>query len=214
MGRDGQQKKSRHASALSLPKVNGLVCVPIELVSLWLWFLLYLSPSPSGLGGSLGKIEGRGRRGSRGWDGWMASLTQWASLSPSKLWEIVAAKEPGVMQSRGSQRVGHDLATEQQQRQSREGGICKPWVSRTPSARMGPSASTGDLGGLPVKNTRLWRSDTWAPGRVNLGRVLIWGNPWKCTIMCNQNVIRKVVFTEWIQESKRGIMKDKMWRYC
>ena len=26
----------------------------------------------------LGKIEGRRRRGDRGWDGWMASLTQWA----------------------------------------------------------------------------------------------------------------------------------------
>ena len=26
----------------------------------------------------LGKTEGRSRRGSRGWDGWMASLTQWA----------------------------------------------------------------------------------------------------------------------------------------
>ena len=25
----------------------------------------------------LGKIEGRRRRGDRGWDGWMASLTQW-----------------------------------------------------------------------------------------------------------------------------------------
>ena len=28
----------------------------------------------------LGKIEGRRRKGYRGWDGWMASLTQWSKL--------------------------------------------------------------------------------------------------------------------------------------
>ena len=33
----------------------------------------------------------------------------------SKLWEIVETKEPGVLQSMGSQRVEHDLPTEQQQ---------------------------------------------------------------------------------------------------
>ena len=36
----------------------------------------------------LGKIEGRKRRG---WDGWMASPTQWTSLS--KLWELVIDRE-------------------------------------------------------------------------------------------------------------------------
>ena len=33
----------------------------------------------------------------------------------SKLWEIVKDRGPGVLQSMGSQRVGHDSATEQQQ---------------------------------------------------------------------------------------------------
>ena len=33
----------------------------------------------------------------------------------SKLQEIVKDGEPGMLQSMGSQRVGHDLATEQQQ---------------------------------------------------------------------------------------------------
>ena len=47
----------------------------------------------------------------RGWDGWMASLTQWIwvwATSGSCWW----THKPGVMQSMGSQRVGHDLATE------------------------------------------------------------------------------------------------------
>ena len=35
-------------------------------------------------------------------------------MSLSKLWEIVKDGKPGVLQSMGSQRIGHDLATEQQ----------------------------------------------------------------------------------------------------
>ena len=56
----------------------------------------------------LGKIEGRRRRG---WDGWMASLTQWTWVwvSSGSWWWI---GRPGVLQSMGSQRVGHDWATE------------------------------------------------------------------------------------------------------
>ena len=53
----------------------------------------------------LGKIEGWRRRGYRGWDGWMVSLTQqtwvWASFR-SWWW----TGRPGVFQSMGSQRVG------------------------------------------------------------------------------------------------------------
>ena len=34
----------------------------------------------------------------------------------SKLWEMVETEEPGVLQSTGSQRAGHDLVTKQQQK--------------------------------------------------------------------------------------------------
>ena len=47
----------------------------------------------------------------RGWDGWMASLTQWTWIwvdSGSWWW----TGRTGVLQSMGSQRVGHDWATE------------------------------------------------------------------------------------------------------
>ena len=59
----------------------------------------------------LGEIGGRRRRGDRGWDGWMASPTQWTWVwvnSGSWWW----TGRPGVMQFMGSQRVGHDWATE------------------------------------------------------------------------------------------------------
>ena len=53
-----------------------------------------------------------GREGDdRGWDGWMASLTQWTWVwvsSASWWW----TGRPGVLQSMGLQRVRHDWATE------------------------------------------------------------------------------------------------------
>ena len=47
----------------------------------------------------------------RGWDGWMALPTQrtWVWASSGSWWWT---KKPGVLQSMGSQRVGHDWATE------------------------------------------------------------------------------------------------------
>ena len=64
----------------------------------------------------LGKIEcqfyeGRRRRGQRGWDGWMASPTQWTWVwvdSESWWW----TGRPGVLRFMGSQRVTHDWVTE------------------------------------------------------------------------------------------------------
>ena len=53
-----------------------------------------------------------GREGDdRGWDGWMASPTQWTWIwvnCRSSRWTGM----PGVLQSMGSQRVGHDWVTE------------------------------------------------------------------------------------------------------
>ena len=59
----------------------------------------------------LGKIEGRSRGDDRGWDGWMASLTRWTWVwASSRSWWWIG--KPGMLQSMGSQRVGHDWVTE------------------------------------------------------------------------------------------------------
>ena len=57
------------------------------------------------------KAGGEGRN--RGRDGWMASLTQWTWVWANSRWWRTG--KPGVLQSMGSQRVRHNLATEQQQ---------------------------------------------------------------------------------------------------
>ena len=59
----------------------------------------------------LGKIEARREGANRRWDGWMASLTWWTWVwvsSGSWCW----TGKPGMLQFMGSQRVGHNWATE------------------------------------------------------------------------------------------------------
>ena len=59
----------------------------------------------------LGKIEDRRTSGCWGWDGWMASPTQWTWVwvnSGSWWW----TGRPGMLRFMGSQRVGHDWVTE------------------------------------------------------------------------------------------------------
>ena len=58
--------------------------------------------------------EGLGAGGegdNRGWDGWTASLTEckWVWVNSGSWWWT---GRPGMLQSMGSQRVGHDWATE------------------------------------------------------------------------------------------------------
>ena len=56
---------------------------------------------------------GAGEGDDRGWDGWMASPTQWTWIwASSRSWW--RTEKPGVLQSMGSQRVGHDWVTEWQ----------------------------------------------------------------------------------------------------
>ena len=59
----------------------------------------------------LGKIKAGGEGIDRGWDGWMASPIQWTWIwASSRSWWWTG--KPGMLQSMGSQRVGHDWATE------------------------------------------------------------------------------------------------------
>ena len=57
------------------------------------------------------RLKAEGEGDDRGWDGWMASSTQWA-------WVWVSFRsgwwtgKPGMLQSMGSQRVGHDSVME------------------------------------------------------------------------------------------------------
>jgi len=47
-------------------------------------------------------------------------ITDSMDMNLGKLWEMVRDRWPGVLPSTGWQRVRHDLATEQQQQQTKE----------------------------------------------------------------------------------------------
>ena len=62
------------------------------------------------------RLKAGGEGDDRGWDGWMASLTQWTWVwESSRSWWWTG--KPGVLQSVESQRVGHNWAAEPNWRQ-------------------------------------------------------------------------------------------------
>ena len=69
------------------------------------------------------RLKAGGEGDNRGWDGWTASPTQWTWVwVNSRSWWWTG--RPSVPQSMGSQRVGHDWATELNWKEHQ-------WVSRT-----------------------------------------------------------------------------------
>ena len=60
------------------------------------------------------RLKAGGEEGDRGWDDWMASLIQWTRVwaNSGRQWRT---RKPGMLQSMGLQRAGHDLVTEWQQ---------------------------------------------------------------------------------------------------
>ena len=77
------------------------------------------------------RLKAGGEGVSRGRDGWMAPTTQWTWVwaSSGRRWRT---RKPGVLQSMGLQKVGHDWVTEQQQ------PLCAP----VPSIKHKPATLT------------------------------------------------------------------------
>ena len=72
----------------------------------------------------LGKIEGRRKRGNRGWDGWIASQARWTWVwvSPGSWWWTRSLGISPGLQSMGSQRVRYDCTTELNWTETKENG--------------------------------------------------------------------------------------------
>ena len=95
-----------------------LFCVVVQSLShVWLFVTPWTAACQVSLSFTISqsllweRLKAGGEGDNRGWDGWMASLTQWAWVwvnSGSWWW----TGKLGMLQFMGSQRVGHDWATE------------------------------------------------------------------------------------------------------
>ena len=74
-------------------------------------------------------LRAGGEGNDRGWDGWVASPTQMWVWAISRSWWRTG--KPGALQSMGSQRGGHNLMTEQQQRRYSKYGRHRSHMTRT-----------------------------------------------------------------------------------
>ena len=74
------------------------------------------------------RLRAGGEGGNRGWDGWIASLTQWTCVwaNSGRWWRT---GRPGMLQLIRLQRVGHDWTTEQQQQTTSIKAPGSTWVS-------------------------------------------------------------------------------------
>ena len=113
------------------------ICPGCSLAGLMLKLKLQYFGHPMGRADSfektlmLGKLGAGGEGDDRGWDGWMASLTQWTWVwVDSRSWWWTG--RPGVLQSKGLQRVGHDWATELNVRK-RQTENCVDWYNPIPT---------------------------------------------------------------------------------
>ena len=101
--------------------------------------------------------EGLGAGGEgddRGWDGWMASLTRWTWVwvNSGSLWWT---GRPGMLWFMGSQRVGHDWATELNWTESHYGGS-------TLMTQLPPKALTSKYHHITASAYQFW-VDTFSP---------------------------------------------------
>ena len=74
------------------------------------------------------RLKGKGEEASRGWDGYIASLTKWTWIWTNS-WKQWRTREPDMLQSMVSQRGRHDLVPEQQQPRNTDYNLkCIYWV--------------------------------------------------------------------------------------
>ena len=106
---------ARRSNQSFLREINPEYSLEGPMLKLKLQYSDHLMQTADSLGKPLmlGKIEGRGEGGARGWDAWMASPMQW-TWTWANFGKWRRTKRAGMLQSMGSQRGEHDWATEQQ----------------------------------------------------------------------------------------------------
>ena len=109
---------ARRSKQSILKEINPEYSLEALMLRLKLQYLGYMMQRVNSLEKTLmlGRLKAGGEGDDRGWDGWMASLTQWTWVwASSRRWW--GTGKPGMLQSMGLQRVRRDWATEQTNKQ-------------------------------------------------------------------------------------------------
>ena len=107
---------ARRSNQSFLKEINREYSLKVLMLKMKLQYFGHLMQTADSLEKTLmlGKIEGRRRRG-RQRVGWLDDITDSMDVNLGKLQEMMRDREPGMLQSTGSQRVGRNLVTGQQQ---------------------------------------------------------------------------------------------------
>ena len=111
---------ARRSNQSILKKINHEYSLEGLMLKLKLQYFNHLMQRADSLKKTLmlEEIEAGRKAGERGWDGWIASSTQWTWdwANSGRQWRT---GKPGFLQSMGLQRVRHNLGTEQQKQVER-----------------------------------------------------------------------------------------------
>ena len=137
------------------------------------------------------RLKAGGEGDNRGWDGWMASLTQWTWVwASSRSWWWTG--KPGVLQSTGLQRVRYDWVTELNWTDSLEGLMLKLKLQNCGylMQRANTLEKTLMLGKTECWRKRGWQRMRWLDGindSIDMNLNKLWGivkdrEAWHATI--------------------------------
>ena len=139
----------------------------------------------------LGKIEGEEKGNDRGWDGWMASLTQWTWVwvnSGSWWW----TGRPGELQSMGSQKARHDWVTELELKGALHLSVAFAWKTCCCCLVTKPCPTLGDPMDCnpPASSVHgIFQAIIWDWVAISFSRRSSWPRDWTLVSWINRRIL-------------------------
>ena len=164
---------ARRSNQSILKEINPEYSLEGLMMKLKLQYFGHLMQRADSLEKTLRQTQVRRRRGGHsGWDGWMASPIQWTWVwASSRRWRWTG--RPGVLQPIGSQRAGHNWATEQQYPET--WGFPGGTTGKEPACKWRRESDEGSIIGM--RGRSLGHEDPLEEGMATHSSILAWRIP-------------------------------------